>query len=90
MGMPMTPLLRQWQSYFFSSFDAPLEEISAACGWNFVAAEEGGRWVSQVEFTMVYEFWRRLKQREDVPGMPPALSKWRLPGLTCARERACK
>jgi hypothetical protein len=67
MGMPMTPLLAAGvQSYFFSSFDAPMEEISAACGWNFVAAEEGGRWVlpgGNSQF--VYEIWRRLKERED-------------------------
>jgi NAD(P)-binding Rossmann-like domain len=67
MGMPMTPLLAAGvQSYFFSSFDAPMEEISAACGWNFVAAEEGGRWVlpgGNAQF--VYEIWRRLKERED-------------------------
>jgi hypothetical protein len=67
MGIPMTPLLAAGvQSYFFSSFDAPMEEISAACGWNFVAAEEGGRWVlpgGNAQF--VYELWRRLKERED-------------------------
>jgi len=67
MGMPMTPLLAAGvQSYFFSSFDSPMEDISAACGWNFVAAEEGGRWVlpgGNSQF--VYEIWRRLKERED-------------------------
>ncbi len=67
MGMPMTSLLAAGvQSYFFSSFDAPMEEISAACGWNFVAAEEGGRWVlpgGNARF--VYEIWKRLKERED-------------------------
>ena len=67
MGMPMTPLLLAGvQSYFFSSFDAPMEEISAACGWNFVAAEEGGRWVLPGgNSRFVYEIWRRLKERED-------------------------
>ncbi len=71
MGMPMTPLLLAGvQSYFFSSFDAPMEEISAACGWNFVAAEEGGRWVLPGgNSRMVYEIWQRLKQREN--GMRP-------------------
>ncbi len=70
MGMPLTPLLAAGvQSYFFSSFDAPMEEISAACGWNFVAAEEGGRWVLPGgNSRFVYEIWRRLEQREhDVP-----------------------
>ncbi|MCC6358980.1 MAG: FAD-dependent oxidoreductase [Phycisphaerales bacterium] len=46
MGMPLPPLLRAGvQSYFYSSFGADMEEISAAAGWNFVAAEEYGRWV---------------------------------------------
>jgi hypothetical protein len=67
MGMRMTPLLAAGvQSYFFSSFDAPMEEISAACGWNFVAAEEGGRWVLPGgNSRFVYEIWKRLKGRED-------------------------
>ncbi|MBK8913297.1 MAG: NAD(P)-binding protein [Phycisphaerales bacterium] len=33
------------QGYFASSFGAGWDEISAAGGWNFVAAEEYGRWV---------------------------------------------
>ena len=67
MGRPMTPLLAAGvQSYFFSSFNAPMEEISAACGWNFVAAEESGRWVLPGgNSRFVYELWRRLKERED-------------------------
>ncbi len=71
MGIPMTPLLRAGvQSYFFSSFDAPMEEISAAGGWNFVAAEEGGRWVLPGgNAQMVYQLWERLKDREH--NVPP-------------------
>jgi hypothetical protein len=71
MGMPLTPLLAAGvQSYFFSSFDAPMEDISAACGWNFVAAEEGGRWVLPGgNSRFVYELWRRLKDRDD--DVPP-------------------
>ena len=67
MGLPLTPLLAAGvQSYFFSSFDAPMEDISAACGWNFVAAEEGGRWVLPGgNSRFVYELWQRLKERED-------------------------
>lgn len=67
MGMPMTPLLAAGvQSYFFSSFNAPMEEISAASGWNFVAAEEFGRWVLPGgNSRFVYEIWRRLKEREN-------------------------
>eukprot|EP00913_Durusdinium_trenchii_P006452 g6064.t1 len=33
------------QAYCYSSFGAGWEEISAASGWNFLAAEEFGRWV---------------------------------------------
>src|SRR5262249_13140448 len=46
MGMPIPPLLAAGiQSYCYSSFDAGWEQISAASGWNFLAAEEFGRWV---------------------------------------------
>ncbi len=46
MGMAMPASLAAGiQAYFYSSFDAGWEEISAAAGWNFVAAEEFGRWV---------------------------------------------
>lgn len=67
MGIPMTPLLRAGvQSYFFSSFNSPMEEISAAGGWNFVAAEEGGRWVLPGgNARMVYELWQRLTKLEN-------------------------
>ena len=67
MGIPLTPLLKAGvQSYFWSSFNSPMEEISAAGGWNFVAAEEGGRWVLPGGNTqMVYQLWRRLKQLEQ-------------------------
>lgn len=66
MGLPMTPLLKAGvQSYFFSSFNSPMEEISAAGGWNFVAAEEGGRWVLPGgNARMVFEIWQRLTQLE--------------------------
>ena len=67
MGIPMTPLLAAGvQSYFFSSFDATMEQVSAACGWNFVAAEEAGRWVlpgGNARF--VFELWKRLKDLES-------------------------
>lgn len=46
LGMPVPDLLRSAiQGYCYSSFDAGWEEVSAASGWNFVAAEEFGRWV---------------------------------------------
>src|SRR3954447_3760322 len=67
MGRPMTPLLKAGvQSYFFSSFNAPMEDISAASGWNFVAAEEGGRWVLPGGNSgIVHELWTRLGQLEN-------------------------
>jgi protoporphyrinogen oxidase len=46
LGGPPPPLLVSGiQSYCFSSFGAGWDEISAASGWNFIAAEEYGRWV---------------------------------------------
>lgn len=67
MQMPLTPfLLAGLQGYFFSSFGASMEEISAASGWNFVAAEEFGRWVLPGGNShMMWELWRRLKRMEE-------------------------
>ncbi len=46
VGLPIPPLLASGiQAYCYSSFGAGWEEISAASGWNFLAAEEFGRWV---------------------------------------------
>ncbi|MEZ6242342.1 MAG: FAD-dependent oxidoreductase [Phycisphaerales bacterium] len=46
MGLPVPPLLADAiQAYCYSSFGGGWEEISAASGWNFLAAEEFGRWV---------------------------------------------
>lgn len=46
VGLPIPPLLAAGiQAYCYSSFGAGWEEISAASGWNFLAAEEFGRWV---------------------------------------------
>ncbi|MEZ6015824.1 MAG: NAD(P)-binding protein [Planctomycetota bacterium] len=46
MGVALTPrLAAAVQGYFYSSFGAGMEEISAAAGWNFLAAEEYGRLV---------------------------------------------
>jgi hypothetical protein len=67
MGMPLTPFLHAGvQGYFYSSFGAAMEEISAASGWNFVAAEEFGRWVLPGGNSyMVQELWQRLHQLEQ-------------------------
>lgn len=46
MGMPAPPnLAAAVQAYCYSSFAAGWDEVSAAGGWNFLAAEEFGRWV---------------------------------------------
>lgn len=66
MGMPLTPLLAAGiQSYFYSSFCAGIDEISAASGWNFVAAEEYGRWVFPGgNASMATALWNKLRQAE--------------------------
>lgn len=70
MGIPMTPLLKAGvQGYFYSSFNFGMQQISAASGWNFVAAEEYGRWVlpGGVSF-MAEALWRKLLELEaDAP-----------------------
>lgn len=46
VGLPIPRLLAAGiQGYCHSSFNAGWEEISAAAGWNFIAAEEYGRWI---------------------------------------------
>ncbi len=49
------------QQYFFSSFNAGWEQVSAAAGWNFVAAELYGLWVLPGGVaTMSQAIWTRL------------------------------
>jgi hypothetical protein len=49
------------QAYCYSSFNAGWETLSAAAGWNFIAAEEFGRWVCPGGNAWVAdELWRRL------------------------------
>ncbi len=66
MGIPLTPLLTSGvQSYFYSSFGAGIDEISAAAGWNFLAAEEFGRWVFPGgNAYMAWALWTRLRAVE--------------------------
>ncbi len=73
LGLPVPTLLASAiQSYCYSSFDAGWEELSAACGWNFVAAEEFGRWVCKGGNThVVQKLWDRLSHLEP-PGPPSA------------------
>ncbi len=62
MGMPIPPLLAAGiQGYCYSSFTAGWEEISAASGWNFIAAEEFGRWVCPGGNAYVTDLlWKKL------------------------------
>ncbi len=49
------------QGYCFSSFAAGWDQISAAGGWNFLAAEEYGRWVFPGGTSyLARALWRRL------------------------------
>lgn len=49
------------QAYCYSSFGAGWEEISATLGWNFLAAEEFGRWVLPGgNAWMADALWQRL------------------------------
>jgi Flavin containing amine oxidoreductase len=66
MGMPIPALLASAiQSYCYSSFAAGWEEISAAGGWNFLAAEEFGRWVGPGgNAYMANAFWRAISANE--------------------------
>lgn len=62
------------QGYCFSSFNVGWGEISAASGWNFIAAEEWGRWVLPGgNAGLVQALWTRLVslERHTRPGCPP-------------------
>ncbi len=67
MGMPAPPLLAAAiQSYCYSSFVGGWDEISAAGGWNFLAAEEFGRWVAPGgNAYMAQQLWNKLLVHED-------------------------
>ena len=70
MAMPIPDVLAAAiQSYCYSSFAAGWEEISAAGGWNFLAAEEFGRWVCPGGNSfLARKMWEALKQLdENVP-----------------------
>jgi len=62
MGMPVPDVLAAGiQSYCYSSFGAGWERLSAAAGWNFIAAEEYGRWVCPGGNVWVADvLWQRL------------------------------
>lgn len=53
------------QGYCYSSFNAGWEEVSAAAGWNFIAAEEFGRWVLPGgNASLVAALWEKLVEME--------------------------
>lgn len=62
MKSPMPTLLASAiQAYCFSSFDLSWDQVSAASGWNFIAAEEFGRWVLPGgNAWMAQALWERL------------------------------
>lgn len=72
LGGPAPELLAAAiQSYCFSSFGGGWQEISAAAGWNFIAAEEYGRWVlpgGNAGFAQA--LWERLSRRTGPGGRP--------------------
>lgn len=62
MGMPVpAALAAAIQAYCYSSFAGGWEEISATLGWNFLAAEEFGRWVLPGgNAYMADQLWQKL------------------------------
>lgn len=75
LTVPVPPLLQAAiQGYCYSSFNAGWEEVSAASGWNFLAAEEYGRWVLPGgNAGLADAFWQHLQGLESStpPGCPP-------------------
>ncbi len=73
MGMPIPPLLAAGiQSYCYSSFGWTWDDLSAAAGWNFLAAEEFGRWVLPGgNAWLAQAFWQALAALEDDPRCRP-------------------
>jgi len=70
LGVPVPRLLAAGiQGYCYSSFDAGWESISAAAGWNFLAAEEFGRWVCPGGNAWVTDvLWQRLVHQYEAAG----------------------
>ena len=79
MGMPVPPRLAAGiQAYCYSSFGAGSEGISAASGWNFLAAEEFGRWVCPGGNAWVADvLWQRLVHAYERPGGASLLNRLR-------------
>ena len=61
------PLAAAIQAYCYSSFGAGWEEISATLGWNFLAAEEFGRWVLPGgNAWMADALWQRIAELDHI------------------------
>lgn len=59
------------QAYCYSSFGAGWEELSAAGGWNFIAAEEYGRWVFPGGNSLLARrLWSGLAEAQRGAGTP--------------------
>ncbi len=73
-GLPIPPLLAAAiQGYCYSSFGIGWDDLSAAGGWNFIAAEEFGRWVLPGgNAYLVDAMWRKLLALER-PNQSPRL-----------------
>lgn len=73
-GTAPAMLARALQAYCYSSFGVGWDELSAAAGWNFVAAEEFGRIVLPGGNTGLAQlFWKRLAHIPSRRGAPPRL-----------------
>ena len=79
LGMAVPPLLAAGiQSYCYSSFNAGWDSLSAAAGWNFIAAEEYGRWVCPGGNAWVTDaLWQRLVRAYSHPARAHHLDRLR-------------
>ncbi|MCL4222694.1 MAG: NAD(P)-binding protein [Phycisphaerales bacterium] len=84
------PLAAAVQAYCYSSFGAGWEEISALLGWNFLAAEEFGRWVFPGgNAWMADALWQRISRLDSTdPGHAPHLrAAWRVVDVRVLPDR---
>ncbi len=70
LGVPIPRLLAAGiEGYCYSSFDASWDQLSAAAGYNFLAAEEYGRWVCPGGNAHVTDvLWQRLTTKYEHDG----------------------
>ena len=82
-GPNLPPILQQAiQAYCYSSFGIGWEEISAAGGWNFLAAEEFGRWILPGGNSyMADALWRRLRAVEQNGGEDGSMLRGNSPAV---------